>query len=117
MGIYMIYVLTPPSILILPSCNSLLYIHARPLVQIVFKMSGFESGTIMSPSAKMISFFSAMILSRGGFYMIKIANLGYQFVNIGGFDVNRPHGSGDFLFLFFHCIIYSLTYQSLINNQ
>lgn len=35
--------------------------------------------------------------------MIKIANLGYQFVNIGGFDVNRPHGSGDFLFLFFRC--------------
>lgn len=35
--------------------------------------------------------------------MIKIADIGYQFVNVGGFDVTRPHGSGDYLFLFFRC--------------
>lgn len=35
--------------------------------------------------------------------MIKIIDLGYQFVNVGGFDTQRPHGSGDYLFLYFRC--------------
>ncbi len=33
--------------------------------------------------------------------MIKVIDIGYQFVNMGGIDINRPHGSGDYLFLFF----------------
>lgn len=35
--------------------------------------------------------------------MIKISNLGYQYVNWEGIDVQRSQGSGDFLFLFFRC--------------
>jgi AraC family transcriptional regulator of arabinose operon len=35
--------------------------------------------------------------------MIKIANLGYRYVNWGGIDVNRSHGTGDYLFLCFRC--------------
>ncbi len=33
-------------------------------------------------------------------YMIRIAKIGYQYVNIGGIDINRE-GTGDYLFLFF----------------
>jgi AraC family transcriptional regulator of arabinose operon len=29
--------------------------------------------------------------------------MGYDFVNVGGIDINRPNGSGDYLFLFFRC--------------
>ena len=32
--------------------------------------------------------------------MIRIAKIGYQYVNIGGIDINRE-GTGDYLFLFF----------------
>lgn len=35
--------------------------------------------------------------------MIRLKNIGYQFVNVGGFDLHRDHGSGDYLFLFFRC--------------
>ena len=35
--------------------------------------------------------------------MIKIVDVGYQFVNVGGFDVKRVNGSGDYLFLMFRC--------------
>lgn len=35
--------------------------------------------------------------------MVRVVDLGYQFVNVGGIDVNRPKGSGDFLFLYFRC--------------
>lgn len=35
--------------------------------------------------------------------MIKVADMGYQFVNVGGYEANRPEGSGDFLFLFLRC--------------
>ena len=61
-GIYIIYVFTAPSSLTFSSCASFLYIDTTPLVQIVFKISGFESGTIISPSANIISFFSAINL-------------------------------------------------------
>ena len=33
--------------------------------------------------------------------MIKINRIGYNFINAGGIDVNRPNGSGDYLFLYF----------------
>ena len=36
--------------------------QTTPLVQIVFKISGFESGTIISPSTNITSFFVATIL-------------------------------------------------------
>lgn len=32
--------------------------------------------------------------------MIKVVNIGYQYVNVGGIDINRG-GTGDYLFLFF----------------
>lgn len=35
--------------------------------------------------------------------MIKVVDMGYQFVNVGGFEANRPEGSGDYLFLFLRC--------------
>lgn len=35
--------------------------------------------------------------------MIKIVDMGYQFVNVGGFEANRPEGSGDYLFLYLRC--------------
>ena len=35
--------------------------------------------------------------------MLQIHSIGYQFVNIGGFDVNRPEGTGDYLLVFFRC--------------
>ena len=35
--------------------------------------------------------------------MIKVADMGYQFVNVGGYEANRPNGSGDFLFLYLRC--------------
>lgn len=35
--------------------------------------------------------------------MIKVADMGYQFVNVGGYEANRPNGSGDYLFLFLRC--------------
>ena len=57
-GTYIIYVWTLPSNLIFPSCTSFLYIHAIPLVLIVFKTSGLESGIIISPSTNIISVFS-----------------------------------------------------------
>ena len=44
-----------------------------------------------------------MIISAEEAVMIKIVDLGYQFVNVGGLDVNRPNGSGDYLFLYFRC--------------
>ena len=46
---YIIYVKIFPSILIFPSIISFLYMHTFPLVFTVFKISGFESGTIISP--------------------------------------------------------------------
>lgn len=33
--------------------------------------------------------------------MIKVASIGYQFINIGGFEAKRPQGSGDYLFILF----------------
>lgn len=33
--------------------------------------------------------------------MIKVIDIGYQFINIGGFEVKRPQGSGDYLFILF----------------
>lgn len=35
--------------------------------------------------------------------MIRVKEIGYQFINLGGIDINRPEGSGDYLFLFFRC--------------
>lgn len=35
--------------------------------------------------------------------MIYVKDMGYQFVNVGGFEANRPEGTGDYLFLFFRC--------------
>ena len=35
--------------------------------------------------------------------MIKVADMGYQFVNVGGYETNRPEGSGDYLYLFLRC--------------
>lgn len=35
--------------------------------------------------------------------MIKIVDMGYQFVNVGGYEANRPEGSGDYLFLYLRC--------------
>lgn len=35
--------------------------------------------------------------------MIKVVDMGYQFVNVGGYEANRPNGSGDFLFLYLRC--------------
>lgn len=35
--------------------------------------------------------------------MIKVADMGYQFVNVGGYEANRPKGSGDYLFLYLRC--------------
>lgn len=35
--------------------------------------------------------------------MIKVVDMGYQFVNVGGFEANRPEGSGDYLFLYLRC--------------
>lgn len=35
--------------------------------------------------------------------LIKTVDLGYQYVNIGAFDIQRPQGTGDFLFLYFRC--------------
>ena len=59
---YIMYVRIFPSIFNFPSIISFLYIHTFPLVLIVLKMSGFESGTIMSPCIFMISFFSHIVL-------------------------------------------------------
>ena len=47
--------------------------------------------------------YSAIFILGRNENMIKVVDLGYQFVNVGGFDVTRPHGSGDYLFLFFRC--------------
>lgn len=33
--------------------------------------------------------------------MIKVVDVGYQFINVGGFEANRPQGSGDYLFILF----------------
>ena len=46
---YIIYAKIFPSNFIFSSITSFLYIHTFPLVFIVFNISGFESGTIMSP--------------------------------------------------------------------
>ncbi len=35
--------------------------------------------------------------------MIKVVDMGYQFVNVGGYEANRPKGSGDYLFLYLRC--------------
>lgn len=35
--------------------------------------------------------------------MIKVIDMGYQFVNVGGYEANRPEGSGDYLFLYLRC--------------
>ncbi len=35
--------------------------------------------------------------------MIEIHHLGYQFVNMGGIDVDRKEGSGDYLLIYFRC--------------
>ncbi len=35
--------------------------------------------------------------------MVQIHMLGYDFVNTGGIDINRPNGSGDYLFLYLRC--------------
>ena len=35
--------------------------------------------------------------------MIKIVDIGYQFVHVGGFEISRPEGSGDYLFLYLRC--------------
>lgn len=35
--------------------------------------------------------------------MIRVKEIGYQFINLGGIDINRINGSGDYLFLFFRC--------------
>ena len=35
--------------------------------------------------------------------MIYVKDMGYQFVNVGGFEADRPEGTGDYLFLFFRC--------------
>lgn len=35
--------------------------------------------------------------------MIKIYTIGYQYVNIGGIDINRVNGTNDYLFLFLRC--------------
>ena len=61
-GIYIIYVSMFPSNLTFSSFISFLYTDTTPLVQIVFKISGLESGTIISPSTEIISFFSAISL-------------------------------------------------------
>ena len=33
--------------------------------------------------------------------MIKVVDIGYQFINVGGFEATRPQGSGDYLFILF----------------
>ena len=40
---------------------------------------------------------------KGWINLIKIVDLGYQYVNFGAFDIQRPQGTGDFLFLYFRC--------------
>lgn len=35
--------------------------------------------------------------------MIQVVDMGYQFVNVGGFEADRPEGSGDYLFLYLRC--------------
>ncbi len=35
--------------------------------------------------------------------MIKVNDIGYQFVNLGGIDINRSKGTDDYLFLYFRC--------------
>lgn len=37
------------------------------------------------------------------FDLINIIDLGYQYVNVGEFDIQRPQGTGDYLFLCFRC--------------
>ena len=61
-GKYITYVFIQPSILTLSSDTSFLYKHTFPDTLIVFKISGFESGTIISLFTKINSFFSATSL-------------------------------------------------------
>ncbi len=35
--------------------------------------------------------------------MIRVREVGYQFINIGGIDINRAKGNGTYLFLYFRC--------------
>ena len=86
---YIIYVMIFPSILIFPSIISFLYIHGIPFVVIVFNISGFESGTIMSPCIFITSFFSHITLftfkvSFVVFISMKKPPLHFLFINVYG---------------------------------
>ena len=51
--------------------------------------------------------------------MIQIQQIGYQFVNLNGFDVVREKGSGNFLFLYFRCeteVFLNGTYETVPEN-
>ena len=84
---YIIYVRTFPSILIFPSIISFLYMHMVPLVFTVLNISGFESGTIMSPCMLIISFFSQITfltfkVSFVIFISMKITSSTSFFINV-----------------------------------
>lgn len=51
----------------------------------------------------MVSCFYKHTLFQGCEKMIKVVDMGYQFVNVGGFEADRPEGSGDYLFLYLRC--------------
>ena len=57
--------------------------------------------------------------SRKELGMIKISKIGFQFLNVKGFEINRPYGSGDYLFLHFRCpteVFLNGAYQTLPEN-